>query len=129
MNNLYIFPQKIYLDSTKTIQRLKDIFVIGEQTLAKLSMGEWFDVARFKLKDKYVEENTKMLKNDKNMCFNNDISQKQCWDMPKNIEYVVCPMDTFKSVAIKLNISENLLRKCAKTKYLYVGQKITIQFA
>lgn len=129
MNNLYIFPQKIYLDSTKTIQSLKDIFVIDEHSLAKLSEGEWFDVASFKLQDKYVEENTKMPKNVENMCFNNDILQKQCGNISKKIEYVVRPMDTFKSIAIKLNVSADLVKKCAKTKHLYVGQKITIHFA
>ncbi len=40
--------------------------------------------------------------------------------------YIVKPADTFKSVAQKLNISEEKLKAICKTKNLYVGQKIEI---
>lgn len=129
MNNLYIFPQKIYLDSNDTIQRLKDIFVIDERALVKLNVGEWFEVASYKLRDKYVEDYKKMSQNVEDVGFNGVLLPNQGEKMHQKIEYVVRPMDTFKSVAGKLNISENLLREYAKTKHLYVGQKITIYFA
>ena len=49
------------------------------------------------------------------------------WCNTKNIInkcYIVKPLDTFESVAKILNISLKDLKSIAKTKHLYVGQKI-----
>lgn len=44
----------------------------------------------------------------------------------EEICYVVKPLDTFESVAKKLNISIEELKILSKTKHLFVGQKINI---
>lgn len=43
-----------------------------------------------------------------------------------NKVYVVNPLDTFDSVAKKLNINVEELKKIANTKHLFVGQNLTI---
>lgn len=45
----------------------------------------------------------------------------------QSIIYIVKPLDTFASVAKKLNISVKEVKFFAKTKHLFVGQKIHIQ--
>lgn len=122
MSNKYLFPQKIYLENDIIINDLNIFFDITNIENEKLKVGSWLSLDELKMKESFLQRGTNnSTATALNVCQNNE-SANIC----TKLEYVVKPLDTFFLVAKKLNITETNLRKIAKTKNLYIGQKIVI---
>lgn len=122
MSNKYLFPQKIYLENDIIIDDLNIFFDITNIENEKLKVGSWLSLDELKMKESFLQRGTNnSTATALNVCKNNE-SANFC----TKLEYVVKPLDTFFLVAKKLNITETNLRKIAKTKNLYIGQKIVI---
>lgn len=94
-----LYPQKIYIDDEKTKEQVEKTFGV------KVNLGEWYEC-------------NNLIKNEKNNVFCND---------NKKITYIVKPMDTYQTVSKKLQMSIDDLKSIAKTKNLFIGQRIDIQ--
>ena len=105
-----LYPQKIYIDDENTKEQIENIF--GKYP--NVQIGEWFECPKFEIKLFDDDENK-----NHNVCNNNFQNSK--------ITYIVKPMDNFEKVSKKLNISIEELKQIAKTKNLFVGQRIDIQ--
>lgn len=122
MSNKYLFPQKIYLENDIIIDDLNIFFDITNIENEKLKVGSWLSLDELKMKESFLQRGANnSTATALNVC-QNDESANIC----TKLEYVVKPLDTFFLVAKKLNITETNLRKIAKTKNLYIGQKIVI---
>lgn len=122
MSNKYLFPQKIYLENDIIIDDLNIFFDITNIENEKLKVGSWLSLDELKMKESFLQRGANSsTATALNVCQNNE-SANIC----TKLEYVVKPLDTFFLVAKKLNITETNLRKIAKTKNLYIGQKIVI---
>lgn len=135
------YPQKIYIEDEDTKTHIENIF--GKNSGCKV--GEWFDTKD--TKNIAYENNSQSSQNNskitqiyekiaKNGSKNDNFSifcEKDDNFLPNNKEkkqpkiYIVKPLDTFDLVAKKLNITVDELKSFAKTKHLFVGQKIHIQ--
>lgn len=123
MSNKYLFPQKIYLDSDETLNKVAEYFKLENIDNKRLKIGEWLLIKDLKIK----EEEKLLFKGCKIIDKLKKINQTPKEEFINNkTEYIVKPMDTFYTVSKKLNISETYLREIARTKYLYVGQKLEI---
>ena len=116
MINKYLFPQKIYLENETIINDLNIFFDLANVGNEKLKVGDWLNLDGLKMKGDFISSGKALNVEQKNESTNLVIKR----------EYVVKPLDTFPLVARRLNITETYLRKIAKTKNLYIGQKIVI---
>lgn len=118
MSNKYLFPQKIYLENETIINDLNIFFDLANVGNEKLKVGDWLNLDGLKMKGDFINGGKKAL----------NVEQKnESTNLVIKREYVVKPLDTFFIVARRLNITETYLRKLAKTKNLYIGQKIVIE--
>lgn len=135
------YPQKIYIEDEDTKIHIENIF--GKNSRCKV--GEWFDtkdmeIFTYENNSQLLQNNSKITqiyeknakngsKND-NFCIfyeKNDNFSSNNNEKNQSKIYIVKPLDTFDSVAKKLNISVEEVKFFAKTKHLFVGQKIHIQ--
>lgn len=135
------YPQKIFIDDENDKTQLQNIF--GKNINCKV--GEWFDTkdmenTEYEDSTQVILNNHKITQNYKKIAKNGSKNDNFCIFYEKNDNfssnnkrksqseiYIVKPLDTFDSVAKKLNISVQEVKFFAKTKHLFVGQKIHIQ--
>lgn len=122
MSNKYLFPQKIYLENDIIIDDLNIFFDITNIENEKLKVGSWLSLDELKMKESILQRGA----NNSTATALNGCQNNESANICTKLEYVVKPLDTFFLVAKKLNITETNLRKIAKTKNLYIGQKIVI---
>lgn len=123
MSNKYLFPQKIYLENETIINDLNIFFDLTNVENEKLKVGNWLSLNGLNMNESFLQSGTNYsTATALNVCQNNEST-----NLVIKREYVVKPLDTFFIVARRLNITETYLRKLAKTKNLYIGQKIVIE--
>lgn len=142
-----LYPQKIHIEDEKTKEQVEKTFGV------KVNIEEWFECPKTyenvsyheneKNEDNFInnyqkdinfnKNNDELLnfceKNTKNISFyeNKEFENSKILNDNKKIIYIVKPTDTYQSVAKKLGVSVQTLKSIAKTKHLFIGQKIDIQ--
>lgn len=91
-----LYSKKIFIDGQETKDEIEELFGVP----CNKSEGEWFD----------CPTNQTVINNE---------------NFDNNKTYVVKPLDTFFSIATKLSLSVDEVKAKAKTKNLFVGQRIS----
>lgn len=140
-----LYPKKIYIDDEKTKEQVEKTFGVN------VNLDEWFSCPQTEIKIYDDGENknhnvfinnmenaniktlnacVKVENNEKNTIHNEDFDIKNNFNNniqnSQKITYIVKPMDTFEKVSTKINIPVEQLKQIAKTKNLFVGQRIDI---